>query len=271
MTPGPLARQGGSPDQAWPVAKDDRAGDTGCVNPEIISLQDASTDGIQAGGKARTLSTLLRCGLPVPPGWVVPGTFFQEHLRRSGVEGPLHDLFIDPDFLESDFIEAVLANLRSIFQRTPLSPALVAALERILRHELVHVPHLIVRSSGIHEDGQGGSAAGQFLSIPRVRPEDLGTAIRQCWSSVMELSPVQYNLKRGLPPVGVMAVLLQVQREFDRAGVIFTRDPLNPLADLMRLEWVEGTAEGLMDGSRNPTTHVLERNPKSTWLANDNK
>jgi len=114
----------------------------------------------------------------------------------------------------------------------------VAALREELASVLKDLGGLVsVRSSSVYEDLEGGSNAGQFKTVLGVGSvEELEKAVVAVWRSC-----------KGKP----MAVIIQRMLAPDRAGVLFTRNPVTG-ANTTVIEHVDGLAEGLVSGRREP-------------------
>lgn len=139
------------------------------------------------GGKAATLGTLLREGLPVPDGFVVP----QDGEHVPGMEVT--------ELLRVD-IARELARMGD--------------------------PVVAVRSSAMNEDTADASAAGQYESVIGARgTADVCDAIAACWSSVDAPRVGEYWNRAtagATPSAPGMAVLVQRVIEAEMSGVMFT-------------------------------------------------
>ena len=145
----------------------------------------------RCGGKAATLSGLLREGLPVPDGFVV--TFDELASREASAHPELPD---------------------------ELSDAVARELERM------GDPVVAVRSSAANEDTEDASAAGQYESILGVRgAADVGEAIIACRASARSSRVTEYwsrtsgDTSESTPE---MAVLVQRLIAAEVSGVMFT-------------------------------------------------
>ncbi|MCI1749362.1 MAG: PEP-utilizing enzyme [Acidipropionibacterium sp.] len=178
-----------------------------------MTLREASVDA--CGGKAAALAMLLREGLPVPDGFVVP--FAAHRIARSdaGMSVP-HELW-----------------------------------DALARHlPVMGDPPVAVRSSAANEDTARGSAAGQYESVLAVRgTQAVAEAVRVGWASSSSARDTGYwnHLNRhaadGEPD---MAVLVQRLIDADASGVMFT--PIQP-GDDTRIEASWGF--GAQCGRRN--------------------
>lgn len=102
-----------------------------------------------------------------------------------------------------------------------------------------HMPHgpWIVRSSCCREDGEDGSFAGAFLSVPHVTPDRLEEAV--------ELVIASYGESRDEDEVLVQPMLNDVVL----SGVAFSHDP-NVGSPYRVVNWVEGSDTSAVTGGR---------------------
>ncbi|WP_436326350.1 PEP/pyruvate-binding domain-containing protein [Brevibacterium sp. FAM 27836] len=181
----------------------------------LTKLSDATRT--NAGGKAATLGTLLRAGMPVPDGFVVP----------SGIQ-PLG---------------AEVARW--------LRDGVAGELER--RGD----PVVAVRSSAPNEDSAEASAAGQYESIVGVRgAEGVCQAVAEVRASARATRVGDYWARSGdrSPQASDMPVLVQPVIEADVSGVMFTpqRDD-----EPTRIEASWGLGLAVVGGTVTPDTYEV--------------
>jgi pyruvate,water dikinase len=169
----------------------------------IVPLTDAEAG--TSGGKAGALAVLLRAGLPVPDGFVVPFGAYREVVYGLKLSTP----------------EA----LRQAIVGRPLDAWLLAAIAAGL--ETLGHPHVAVRSSAAGEDTAHASAAGQHETVLAAQGIDqVARAIRVCWASLHSPRAIEYRRKANAPE---MAVLIQRHVDAEISGVMFTPpDPGGP-------------------------------------------
>lgn len=148
----------------------------------IIALADAVS--MTCGGKAGALGALVRAGVPVPDGFVLPYRAVQ----------------------------------RAVPAREGLHEALGDGLE------LLGDGPVAVRSSASNEDTEASSAAGRYVSILGVRGVDrVATAVRACWASLGSPCALDHPTGVGpTDDTAQMAVLVQRLVDADVSGVMFT-------------------------------------------------
>lgn len=180
-----------------------------------------------SGGKATMLGVLLRAGLPVPDGFVIP----------ADTDRPTDS--------------QTTAALRS---------AVARELERL------GDPVVAVRSSAANEDTSDASAAGQYESIIGVRGvDDVSEAIATCRASAHAARVGTYRQQTGSDSEpeapGGMAVLVQRMIPADVSGVMFTpTHPGNPT----RIEASWGLGLAVVGGTVTPDAYLAAPDGSAT-------
>jgi pyruvate,water dikinase len=191
---------------------------------DILSFDQITADSADlVGGKALSLALTAGAGLPVPPGFCVTSAAYRRHSIPT-IDGELSDVLV------------------SAYRG--LGGGVVA-----------------VRSSATAEDGAATSFAGQQETILGVEGEDLlRAAVERCWRSLHTERAKAYRQRQGVDEASVaMAVVVQRLVDADVAGVMFTRDPLDPTGTLMRIEASWGLGETVVSGKVTPDRFQIER------------
>ncbi len=116
----------------------------------------------------------------------------------------------------------------------------------------------VVRSSALEEDTETSSAAGQYQTILNVTStEKLQAAILDCLNSYNNANARQYRRDRGQTDEG-MAVLIQPQIKGVFSGVAFSRDPVNPINNIVVVEALPGQAIKVVSGKITPEQYQVE-------------
>jgi pyruvate,water dikinase len=207
----------------------------------------------QVGSKAHNLAQLLVWGLPVPDGFVIATTVYEEHATRARLPEQLAPLLAAHDWSATEQVAARLLGA------TPLAAPFVAQLAAAWRD--LGAPPVAVRSSATAEDLAGASFAGQYDSFLGIADLDaLGDAVKRCWASLWNQRSLRYRGERGLAPeVAKMAVIVQRMVPATAAGVLFTVDPLSQRRDRMLLEIVPGLGDALVSGHARGESCTLDR------------
>lgn len=170
------------------------------------------------GGKAWQLARALRARLPVPPGFA----------------------------LSIDAVDAIAAG-------DAAAVALAASALALLGGPAA------VRSSAVGEDATDASFAGQHLTVLGVSAAgELRDAIARIRESAYGAAATAYRRRLGLAGETRIGVVVQRLIDADRAGVLFTRDPLTG-ADERVVEAAWGLGETVVAGMVTPDRFRLSR------------
>jgi phosphohistidine swiveling domain-containing protein len=207
------------------------------VDASYVMLLHALTraDVGRVGSKAANLGELAQTGLPVPDGFVLTTRAFDHFIELNKLaENQTPDKVIRAEI-----------------------PLEVQVVLRSASRNLEGIP-LAVRSSGVAEDLEGASFAGQYETILGVHGYDaLVNAVRQCWVSAFSARVAAYKDNKGQATQASMAVLVQQLVAADAAGVAFSANPVNGRRDETVVNAVRGLAERLVSGQASPDEWIV--------------
>ncbi len=168
-----------------------------------------------AGSKGEMLAKLYQSGYPVPDGFVILSTAFDE----NGLKAAAHN------------------EVRTAFSH------------------LIHsspTQKLAVRSSALAEDSANASYAGEFETVLNVSSETgFYEAIRTVFASSNSENVKIYAEATGQTNTQTMAVVVQHMLAPSYAGVLFTSDPIVMDASIMRGNLIKGLGDKLVAGEVN--------------------
>lgn len=141
---------------------------------------------------------------------------------------------------------------------------LVSAVQEALAQLLAQVGgqvSLAVRSSGVGEDAENRSFAGQFHSVLEVRPDLLSVlaAYRQVILSRFSAPALDYLGKASDSREVPMAIGVQPMILARVSGVTYSRVPEEPDRHHLLVTALRGAAQDLVDGSRTADRFVVSR------------
>lgn len=189
------------------------------LTPELQAL---------AGGKGGMLSRMLQSGYPVPDGFVILPSAFQE------------------EKLDPTACNKTLAYLNDLRKSQP--EALFA-----------------VRSSALSEDSAQASFAGEFETILNVKSdEEVLKAIHTVYGSKHSERVKVYSAVQRLEQSHQIAVLIQLMVPAEISGVLFSADPITGSHTKMIGNFVYGLGEQLVSGEANADSFTFLR-PKGKY------
>lgn len=204
--------------------------------PYVMLLRNLTRADVSlVGAKAANLGELAQAGLPVPDGFVLTTHAFDH-------------------FVKLNKLDQTLTLTTVIKAEIPLE--VQAALRDVSRNLNGHL--LAVRSSGVAEDLEDFSFAGQYETILGVQGyAALIDAVHQCWASAFSARVAVYKRRKDQSAPSSMAVLVQVMVDAVAAGVAFTANPVNGRRDETVVSAVRGLGERLVSGQAAPDEWVL--------------
>jgi phosphohistidine swiveling domain-containing protein len=208
------------------------------------------------GGKVANLQRLTASGLRVPA-WAAIGTDVLHSVLATGsLKAEIRALLSE---LRPDNTARVGDRVEKLLLATPLDDAVLALIGAAYRH--VGAGAIAVRSSGVEEDGESLSFAGQFESFLNVAGlPDVVASVRRCWASAYSERALSYRRRFGLTAAEApMAVILQRLIPSKTSGVAFTTNPANGRSDQLVISAVYGLGEGIVSGAVDADTLIVDR------------
>ncbi len=228
----------------------------------LIWFNEDHCDRIQyTGGKGASLSKMHKFRLNVPNGFVISAPFFFEYRKENNLDEKIIKLIDTIDFDDCACIEKVSEEIRKMVINTPISAELendILSYYGMLGGEIQPVA---VRSSSTAEDLDDASFAGQqetFLYV--MGKDDLIEKIKECWASLYNGRAVFYRKQRGFCEKDVsIAVVVQKMVNAEKAGVMFTVNPITKDRDQALIEAAWGLGEAVVSGTVTPDNYIVDK------------
>ena len=211
--------------------------------PLVLDFTDERCREVElSGGKGASLASMTQDGLPVPPGFVLTSQAFAEA--------------VDGEKLLSCLRAKDLEGARAVVAQTePPRDLIKAAYERLPEGASV-----AVRSSACAEDSSDASYAGQQETYLFVETfDDVLDKVVECWLSFFSERALFYREHMGDLDDISMAVVVQQMVDAEKAGVMFTVDPVNNRKDRIVVEAARGIGEHVVSGEVTPDYYTLDR------------
>lgn len=242
--------------------------------PEGIAWFDEidQSDVACVGGKCASLAAMVRDGMRVPDGFVVTTDAYEEFMAGAGLESEAHTGRAILDRRDAAAVAEWSARMTERLEQSPLPAQLEQAIrgayrELCQRCGVTDVP-VAVRSSGVAEDLEGASYAGQYETYLWITGADAVVAhVKRCWSGLFGAPVLTYEPTAEAETAGAdmpsMAVGIQRMVDARAAGVMLTLDPLNGDRSKIVIEGSWGLGEAVVSGEVTPDRFRLDKITRS--------
>src|SRR3989338_5810993 len=227
---------------------------------------------------------MTSAGFPVPPGFIVTSEAYFKFVRANGIDKKIAELTKGLDVQDTAKLNRVSDEVKAAIMAGRMSGDLEADITASYNQLCgVTIPteqqevYVAVRSSATAEDLPEASFAGQqetYLNMKGAR--EVVDAVKKCWASLFGARAIYYRQENKFDHMKVgLAAVVQEMVQSERAGVMFTVEPLSGNLDLIAIEGAYGLGETVVSGSLTPDRYIVnkkildivEKNvAKQTWM-----
>ncbi|MBU0591377.1 phosphoenolpyruvate synthase [Candidatus Micrarchaeota archaeon] len=218
----------------------------------------------EAGGKGANLGEMFQNGFPIPNGFVVTSGAYYKHLEANNLREPIGNILNELDVNDQDALVAASNKIKDMIVNNPAPKDIehdVLKAYKELNTMTGRETYVAVRSSATAEDLPTASFAGQqstYLNI--VGDQALLKAVKDCWASLFEPRAIYYRVENKFEHMKVgLAAVVQMMVQSEKAGVVFTVDPLSQDPDVLSIETAYGLGEVVVSGQVTPDTYHIDK------------
>ena len=229
----------------------------------VLDFQEIKKEDVMtAGGKGANLGEMTAAGIAVPGGFVVTADAYKAFIKENHLE----EMF-RKELTEAGKDEAKLLDAAKKFRHAISEGKLPEEVEKAVREKYAQLgeqARVAVRSSATAEDLPDASFAGQQETYLNVRgAEAVLTQIRNCYASLWGNRAVCYRSNQGYDQLSVaLAVVIQKMVESEKAGVLFTVNPINRNPDEMQINASYGLGESVVSGKVTADSYLCDKQGK---------
>lgn len=219
--------------------------------------------GLSAGGKGASLCRMHRNGFPVPEGFVVTSEAFCEFMKSNGLWDKVFALIDGIDWEDGAALEKQAEAIRQLLVEAPIPEEIENGILEYYQQMSPDSP-VAVRSSGTAEDLDDASFAGQqetYLYV--IGKEQVVRYVRECWASLYNDRALFYRRKKGFDERSIaIAVVVMRMVNSDKAGVMFSANPITNNRDEVMIEAAWGLGEGVVQGIVTPDSYTISKSTR---------
>lgn len=214
-----------------------------------------------AGGKGASLGEMTQVGIPVPPGFVVLSTTFDEFIKKSDLTQEIDAILDQVDHKEVHSVENASEKIQGLIKNAVMPEDIAEEIKK--KFKQLNAEYVAVRSSATAEDGAENAWAGQLDSFLNTKEDSLLEKIQRCWASLFTPRAIFYRFEKGLHSTKIsVAVVVQKMVNSEISGIAFSVHPITENRNQIIIESGFGLGEAIVLGQITPDSYVVEKEPR---------
>ncbi len=211
------------------------------------------------GGKGANLGELTKAGIPVPGGFCVTSAAYFYFLEKSGLRKQITKLLTGLDPEDNKKLNKVSREVKKLILEAKMPDDLAKEVkEAYLKLGGLSVA---VRSSATAEDLPDASFAGQQSTYLNVNgPAHVIKSLQKCYASLFEARAIYYRILNKYDHMKVaLSAPVQNQINSEKAGIMFTVDPVSENVNHLVIEAGYGQGEAVVLGAITPDRYLVDK------------
>ena len=230
----------------------------------ILKFEDIE-DYSKVGNKAKFLSIMKKNGFNVPSGFVIDSDSYVEIINDNEIVDSINQQL---EQLNSNNVKEISKNITLLFNNVEFNEQIWKEIEKNVDKTKLYA----VRSSGIKEDLDEHSFAGQYDTYLNVPSDKLGEKIIECYKSMFSEVILTYMLNSQINYNDMkMTVIIQEMVQAEYSGICFTINPITGNDKEMIIEVGEGLGENIVSGKIAPEQYYYNWYEKEYKYEEKNK
>ncbi|MBI4117821.1 MAG: hypothetical protein HY453_01945 [Parcubacteria group bacterium] len=218
-------------------------------------------DIVLAGGKGASLGEMTRAGIPVPPGFVILSTAFEEFLKETDLNVEIEAILDSVNHKKIHTVEDASEKIKTLVIGAETPEDIAEEIKKCFKK--LGAKYVAVRSSATAEDSESASWAGQLESYLNTTEENLLENVKKCWASLFTPRAIFYRFEKDLHKQKIsVAVVVQRMVESEKSGIAFSVHPVTQDRNQLIIEAGFGLGEAIVSGQITPDSYVVEKQPR---------
>ena len=212
-----------------------------------------------AGGKGASLGEMTHAKIPVPPGYVILSTTFEQFIESSeGMKEEIDAVLDSVDHKITHTVEDASERIQSIIKNAAVPEEI--STEIVKEFEKLDSTFVAVRSSATAEDSTNAAWAGQLDTFLNTTKANLINHVRDCWASLFTPRAIFYRFEKELQKHKIsVAVVVQKMVQSEVAGIAFSVHPVTQDRNQMIIEAGFGLGEAVVSGQITPDSYIVDK------------
>src|SRR3989344_2464346 len=212
----------------------------------------------EAGGKGASLGEMTNAGIPVPPGFVVLASAFDQFTEETDLDVEIETALKKVNHKDINSVEKASEDIRGLVEKAKMPKDI--AIEITKHFKQLKSPFVAVRSSATAEDSSSAAWAGQLDTYLNTSEKDVLKNVQRCWGSLFTPRAIFYRIEKKMAKQKVsVAVVVQAMVQSEISGICFTVHPVTKDRNQMVIEAGFGLGEAIVSGSVTPDTYIVHK------------
>jgi pyruvate, water dikinase len=215
-----------------------------------------------AGGKGASLGEMTSAQIPVPSGFVVLASVFENFLKVTDINIEINSLLNSVNEDEIHTVEAASVKIQSLILQASMPKDIAQEIQDAFQE--LNTQYVAVRSSATAEDSESAAWAGQLESYLNTTEHTLLENVKRCWASLFTPRAIFYRFEKKLGDkyIGV-AVVIQKMVQSEVSGIAFSVHPITEDRNQIIIEASYGLGEAIVSGQITPDAYVIEKDKRN--------
>jgi hypothetical protein len=208
--------------------------------------------------RGQSLGEMTQAGIPVPPGFVVLASAFEDFCAQADLTQEIDAILGDVDTKAVHTVEKASARIQALILEAAMPDDI--AREILTGFRGLSSTYVAVRSSATAEDSADHAWAGQLDTFLNTTEETLLRNVQKCWASLYTPRAIFYRFEKGLHISHIsVAVVVQTMVNSEKSGIAFSVHPVTEDPDQLIIEAGFGLGEAIVSGQVTPDSYVVSK------------
>lgn len=214
-----------------------------------------------AGGKGASLGEMINNKIPVPGGFVLLSSAFEDFIKKEGLNNKINSIIKSVDTKEIDLVNNASKKIYSLILNGDIPIQMKN--EIMNKFEKLNSDYVAIRSSATAEDGVENAWAGQLDSFLNIKRGEIIENIKKCWASLFTPRAIFYRFNKGMHEKKIStAVVIQKMVNSEKSGIAFSVHPVTEDYNQIIIEAGWGLGEAIVSGKITPDSYIIKKTTK---------
>lgn len=213
----------------------------------------------QVGNKAATLGELTRYKIPIPAGFVIITTAFEQYIKNNNLITKINDILFSTDYENKESVKKASAKLKRLISRGIISEKLEN--EVLKSFDKLETNHVAIRTTIAIANPKHKKWAKDLDLCNNIKKPDLISTIKKSWSALYSINSLNYRYENGLIKQDLsVAIIVQTTVKASISGLCYTINPKTFNKKEMLITASYGLKQGISNNLVKADSYFINKN-----------